>query len=559
MSVREMAAAAVLSVACAWGLAAEAVFQQTGSLSEQDAALADGRHVDWYKVPLTAGVRYLVSAESDEIDTSILLRFADGAQLANNDFQGSNPALAYTAVRSETVEVGVANSLDPEQGAYSVAVERIAAGRAVQAGQKISRSIGADSAGARGWKSDSLMLIGGKGDRLGVRVRSQELSPVVRIQNRAGYSDEIADEGEGASLSYVFPQQGQIEIVVRGSDPTEGGKYDLEIDRPSQARTLQAGASVEGKMGQGRDLYLLEGKRGRAVFVAASSDDFDPIIQVVDRLGRRASNDDYGGETTARLHHVFADDEPVAVAVLRTSDGQPGAYHLSVEASDFDASQYRGGDLGEISGGDVVSGHLSVTDLARQNRYVHRYTFTAAQDQVVRLELSSESFDAYLELVAPDGSVSSDDDSLGGYNALVQTICRDEGTYMVRVTTAADWETGFYELSFANRGDAEPLLEQEGSLDHRDSRDIGGRYYDVYTVEVEEGVSLTVEMISGELDSFLHVWDPNGEEIYSDDDGGGESNARVNVEGAAPGKWTIYATSNDRGQTGPYTLRVLAF
>ena len=561
MTLRQIAAAGALLAACAWGAAAEAVLQQDGSLAEDDATLEDDRYVDWYKVPLTAGARYLVSVRSADFDAAVLLRFADGARLENDDFEGTDGGLVYTAVRSETVAVGVTSSLDPATGSYSVSVEKLGAARSMQAGQKVSRALGADGASAGGFKSDSLMLIGARGDRVAVKVKSGDFAPVLRIQNRSGFAEESSGDsaGDEAALSYLFTQQGQLEIVVRAAGPAEGGKYDLQVDRLPQARSLQAGASLEAQMGRGKELYLLEGKRGRAVVVRVESEEFEPVVQVVDRFGRRASAGDYADGAGPGLHHVFTDDEPVSVAVIRSDDGDTSAYRISVDKSDFDAAEYPVIDLAGLADGDVVEGYLSALDLRRQNRYVHRYTFEGAKDQVVRLELASDSFDAFLEVVGPGGFQMGDDDSLGGYASLVQAICREPGTYTVRVTTAADWETGFYELSFKDLGQADPLLDERGRLDRRDKRDIGGRYFDEYVVELGEGVSLSVEMSSEEVDSYLIVWAPDGEEIYSDDDGGGGNNARVSVTGAAPGKWTIYATSNEKAELGAYSVRAVAY
>jgi hypothetical protein len=546
-----------LLLACAAGAGAETVFEARGTLDSNDSQWADGRHVDWNKVPLTSGTRYVFGARSDDIDLALLLRFSDGALLSSNGFAGSDPAIVYTAVRSETVEVGVTNALDPETGKYTVAVERVAAGKAVQAGQKISRVTGLDTADSRGWRSDSLMLVGGRGDRVTIRLTSPEFAPVLRVQTRGGYADELVETGAGdpAALSYVFLQQGQAEIVVRASDPGRGGKYDLEIERQPPARVLQGKGVLEGKLAAGADFCLLEGKKGQAFAVGVESDDFDPMLEVIDHYGRRAINDDHGEDKASRVVHVFADDQPVGIAVRRVEDGESGSYRLTVEPADMPSAQAE--DLAELSDGDEIEAFLDVTSLTRGSKYVHRYTFHAEVEQVVRLELTSPDFDAYLEVVAPDGSLTSDDDGLENYGSAVDMICRDEGTYTVRVTTAGEWQSGSYRLAFADKGGAEALLETEGRLEHKDARDISGRYYDTYVMDVEEDMSLSIVMTSEEIDSFLYVWDPDGQEILSDDDGGGSSNAMVRVPNAAHGRWTIYSTSVDAGQLGAYTLRVL--
>jgi hypothetical protein len=403
------------------------------------------------------------------------------------------------------------------------------------------------------------MLIGGRGDRVALRIHSSSFDPFLRVQSRSGYWDEAQDTGSDrdAALSFVFLQPAQVEVVVRSTDPTEGGSYELEVERLTPARALRAGTETQGRMRAGTEIHLLQGQKGSAVSITVGSDDFDPVATLIDRLGRRAYNDDSWGETTSRIHHVFTDDEPVALAVARTSEGEPGLYTITVEEPGFEGGSVA--DLTGIAAGDVVRGRLGTADMRRQKRYVHRYTFDAEANQALRLELVSDDFDAWLEVVGPDGVLASDDDGLGGYNAVVDVVGREAGPYTARVTSAGDWETGFYELSFTSGGIVEPLMEIEGGLELRDQRDISGRYFDRYTFDVEDGQSLTVEMTSADLDAYLYVWDPTGEEVLSDDDGGGDTDARVTVQDATPGQWTVYATSNDTGATGEYSLRVLAY
>ncbi len=561
MRMPRLFALVVLLVACAWAAAAEPVLRQAGELEQGDSTLPDGRWVDWFKVSLTAGSRYLVGVKSDDIDTAVLLRFADGAVLSNNDFDGWDPGVVYTAVRSESVEVGVANALDPAIGDYEVTVEKVGPARAVAAGHRLSRTIAADPASSRGWKAESLLLTGARGERVTITAHSSSFDPLLRVQGRSGYWEEIDDSGSGtdAALSCVFLEQGPLEIIIRGANPADGGAYELQIGRHPPAQTLRTGADVKARMRAGTDLYLLEGRRGDTVDIMVESEQFDPAVRLVDRLGRRAASRDYDGRRTARLLHVFADEAPVAIAVLRGDDGDPAAYRLSVEPSRLDAEAAAAGDRTALSSGDVVRGHLGAADISRGNRYLDRYTFEAELHQVVRLELSSGSFDAFLELVAPDGSVVEDDDSLGGYNALLQSVCTEAGPYTVRVTSAGEWEAGSYELAFTGEGTAEPLAETLGSLDQRDQRDISGRRFDTYTFDLDEGQSLIVEMIASEFDAYLYVWDPGGAEIYADDDGGGQTNARLSLQGTAAGRWTVYATSAEPGETGGYTLRVLTY
>lgn len=545
-------------------VAAETVLEREGELASGDPVLEDGRPVDWLRVSLASGTRYLFRVASDEIDTSLILRFADGATLANDDFDGSDPALLYSALRAETVEVGVTTSSASEGGPYTLTVQTLAAARSVQTGLKGSRTLGPESAvdigdGER-WFADSVLLTGARGDRVTVRLGSSDFDAYLRVQSRDGYAEENDDARNttDAQIRYVFAQRGQIEVIVRSTSPSEGGEYALSIEREGTAASIDLGRPVSGRIAEGSVQYLLEGKKGQAAIVSLRSETFDPLLEIVDRAGRKSANDDYGDGTDSQLHYLFPEDGTVTVSVTRQDSGEAGSFRLSAEPVSFRANDFALSGR-ELTGDTTIEGYLAAGNLRRDQRYAHRYTFAAEAYELVRIEMTSESFDAYLELTGPEGFEASDDDSLGGYDARLETACPTAGEYSVFASSSSDWGTGFYELTFGRGGVVEPLIDQTARLELRDERDLSGRHFDTYAVEVEEGGSLVVDMSSADLDAYLFLWDPRGEEIYQDDDGGGDTNARLSVSGAVGGTWTIYATSADHSETGAYRLRVLAY
>lgn len=83
-------------------------------------------------------------------------------------------------------------------------------------------------------------------------------------------------------------------------------------------------------------------------------------------------------------------------------------------------------------------------------------------------------------------------------------------------------------------------------------------YFDVYTLEVNGGDRITVDMLSGEIDAYLILIAPNGEELAQDDDSAGGTNARLVATAPMSGVYTILANSYSPGETGGYQLRVRA-
>lgn len=83
-------------------------------------------------------------------------------------------------------------------------------------------------------------------------------------------------------------------------------------------------------------------------------------------------------------------------------------------------------------------------------------------------------------------------------------------------------------------------------------------YFNAYTFQVEQGQRITIDMLSTELDAYLILLDPNGQDVAQDDDSGGNTNARLIVTAPSSGTYTVLANSYAAGEMGRYQLRVTA-
>jgi S1-C subfamily serine protease len=83
---------------------------------------------------------------------------------------------------------------------------------------------------------------------------------------------------------------------------------------------------------------------------------------------------------------------------------------------------------------------------------------------------------------------------------------------------------------------------------------VDNSFFDIYTFEGRAGQEVTIEMNSQEIDSYLILLDPTGQELAQDDDGGGNSNAKIQVTLPENGTYTILANSAKEGEFGRYRL-----
>ncbi|MDY6936101.1 MAG: tetratricopeptide repeat protein [Cyanobacteriota bacterium] len=94
----------------------------------------------------------------------------------------------------------------------------------------------------------------------------------------------------------------------------------------------------------------------------------------------------------------------------------------------------------------------------------------------------------------------------------------------------------------------------EGRLDENSATLNDNSYYNLHRFEGEAGEQITIELTSSEFDAYFLVFDPEGQKIAEDDDGGNETNARTILTLPVSGTYTIIANTYESGESGRYRL-----
>ncbi|MBD2004190.1 MULTISPECIES: trypsin-like peptidase domain-containing protein [Cyanophyceae] len=87
---------------------------------------------------------------------------------------------------------------------------------------------------------------------------------------------------------------------------------------------------------------------------------------------------------------------------------------------------------------------------------------------------------------------------------------------------------------------------------------VDNSFFDLYIFQGRAGARIRIDMISQQLDSYLILLDPNGNELAQDDDGGGNGNATIMATLPANGTYLVIANSSGGGEAGAYRLRAIA-
>jgi len=214
-------------------------------------------------------------------------------------------------------------------------------------------------------------------------------------------------------------------------------------------------------------------------------------------------------------------------------------------------------------------------------------TFAVAltEGKTYRIDLVSKDFDAFVRLEYVDektkksAEVAFDDDSGGFPNARIVYRAPKGGKYLV-IVTSFDRKPGKYDLStvelsatetpkavaseFASQAIALTLKDGKvtytGDLTLKDAM-AKKHHYKVFTVQMEKDIEYRIDLKnagpSANFDPLLFLEDANRVRITSDDDGGGDFNARIVFTPQQSGTYRIVATTTPIAQTGRFTLDVV--
>ncbi|MGE0740107.1 MAG: pre-peptidase C-terminal domain-containing protein [Hyphomonadaceae bacterium] len=353
----------------------------------------------------------------------------------------------------------------------------------------------------------------------------------------------------------------------------------------SRATSVSFGRAVSGELragdatlrsGEFSDAYTFQGRAGQRVIISLQSNAFDPYIILIGPGGFQQDNDDDpNGGLNSRLDVTLPADGEYRIGATSFAAGSTGSYTLLVQ--DGSAAPQQAANLTNDGGRALApeqsqNGALQVGDAQlRSGEFVDSYRFLGYRGQRVTIDMQSSQFDTYLILTAPNGEQQDNDDvSEGNVNSRIEVILPEDGEYGVHATSYQPGETGAYSLNISIADDSGRAIAEapeaggglrlnrttSGRLENGDQTLRSGEFADTYTFRGQAGQRISVDMSSSEIDSYLIVVSPSGEQQDNDDAGAGIRDSRVDLTLSESGDYRIVATSYAPGESGGYSLRV---
>lgn len=217
--------------------------------------------------------------------------------------------------------------------------------------------------------------------------------------------------------------------------------------------------------------------------------------------------------------------------------------------------------------GDTVTGSLET--LSDQDWY--RITLTAGQE--IRISLNgfgtTPARDPYLEIRSSTGTVLSfNDDTGGGLNSMLTYRATTSGTYFINATSYAGSSTGTYQLSVASN--QVPTSDIPDNATTSAVLSVGGAASgtlefvgdrDWYRLNLTAGQQIKIDLTAAGAspldDTYLRVYDANGNLLYENDDLSATSlNSSLAFQAPTSGAFYVSVGSFDDAEVGTYQVTV---
>lgn len=209
------------------------------------------------------------------------------------------------------------------------------------------------------------------------------------------------------------------------------------------------------------------------------------------------------------------------------------------------------------AGGGAFEGSLEATDprLSAGEHY-DEYPLTAAVGERITVDLTASGFDPYLVLVSPSGEWLENDDHEGSTErSRIAHVAQESGRWRVWATSLEPDRVGPYHLEIRTEAvDLPGHRFHRGALEPGDEELRGGELADRIPFQGRQGEYVWIDLRSAEMDPYLVLRGPDGQQVENDDHGGSLHRSVVGTTLPLDGTYEVIVTSARPGETGAWDL-----
>lgn len=573
-----------------------------GELGEGDCLHPDGSLLDSYLLELSEPSRLSINLSSEEINPYLLVVDRDCAAVgevddidlaAGNldaalvlDLRPGNYFIIAKAAAAATGAYQLTTTCEPLDICSDCRVAELGCG-----GEVVEDGLFEDDCRLTdGTFIDVFTFDVAEAARVSLSLSSLEFDTYLLVYDEncevAGVNDDCRAGNLNLSCLTLDLEPGAYFVAVNSYSPGQTGLYQLRADCRTGftfcddciADSISCDGQVAGFLepedcplvddGSLIDLYTFEVAVPGPVIIDLASQEFDSFLRLYNRDCEEVAVDDDGGDGSNSRMTIDLEACTYVVGVNSYSNGEVGAYELSIRCPDVRFC--RDCEVGSIACGERMEGSLDEGDCAlADGTLIDSYTFTLERTSIVSITLRSGDFDTALNLSDNfcETFLNNEDCNPGNFEvSCIESVTLNPGTYTIGASSAGAGESGPYQLEVtcepANAcgdcadGEIECPALVDGTLQTDDCSLENGRLFDSYRLEVAETQDYVLSLVSGNLDTFLYLYNgDNCEEISFDDDGGEGINSRLELE-LSPGTYWILPSCVDPATEGTYILEV---
>jgi hypothetical protein len=479
----------------------------------------------------------------------------------------------------------------------------------------------ADTRSSSGCFQDVYFFVGQANQPIEITAESQDFDTFLALRSPTGaeeMNDDAQDGNSNSRIATILAETGTHTVTISSFRAEQTGTYELTLRQgragqstvgdpssqspaapaPIQATPIAYGETVQGSLVVGdalssgcqEDHFEFQGSAGEVLTIALDSTQIDPFLRLTSPGGVELTDDDHGPGINALLQVTLNETGMHTIVATTFSPGEQGEYTLRLDGAPPTALPSVPPGTSALVVGQSAAGQLDPSDERYTGgQYAERHLLQVVPGDVIEISMTSQDIDTYVVLRAPSGFEIADDDGGAMFDSRLVATITEAGLHEIIATSYSPGEQGSYSLAvnrtsatsaastpvmppYSGLTSSRPVISGPtgqgapiqigqtlgGSLQAGDEQLPSGRLCDRHSFIGEAGQAVEVVMESQQIDTYLIVRRPNGEQMDNDDYQGSRSISRVHMTFNETGHHDIIATTYSPGESGSYTLTVRA-
>jgi hypothetical protein len=421
---------------------------------------------------------------------------------------------------------------------------------------------------------------------LSFTVTSGDFTPTLYLLDEAGNTLAFDSVGGGYDTSGIPHSYLRVSLPPGNyllqtlSDASSGGNYQLQYSystdpqKSCRPTSVNPGDLMTGSLSPSScrtslgltDLYNVTLPTAGTLDLDLASLEFPAKLAIRDPKDNLiVRGQEVDGVTAA---HITADLPAGVYTVAAAAQSYAGAYRLSSKFSAHDVTACGFTQAIDLNGG-YIQRLTTASCKGADGQPVDYYGFTLSADSLVLGVVTSSEVDGFLTLLDSAANVlRTDDNGYGGIDPLIIQYL-PAGSYKLAVRDASPAPGGLYEVDLRTVEGHRPAFctarntlslgsSVDGNITYTGCQYDGQVFADLYQFILAADTTVDLGLNSSDFDAYLVLLDAKGNVVDEDDDGGGNTNARVTVPLAAGTYYVVAKPVGDYLKHGAYTLSARA-